>query len=102
MDYTNFKNACELYGKKNGYDVKVMYCDLSRYGLNDWFCASFMVDRFGGDACEIAFINGAFRYTSALIGTKYFDRLDECFDLVPADMENEAEARQGVEMFNND
>ncbi len=93
MKYEEFKNRCEILANEIGCFVEVKYYDLSSYGVMDWFAAYFEIDHFGGIACEIAFINDNFRYTSDLLGTKIYSRLDDCFENVPADVMHESEVR---------
>ena len=64
-----------------------------------------MVDRFGGTACEIAVIDENIRYTSDLLGTKFFSRLCDAFELVGMDVDHTRHAREAValeEMANID
>ncbi len=84
MNYNDFKFNCETFAKYHDCMIEVKYYDLSAYGMNDWWNACFMIDRFGGNACEIAFINDNFRFTD-FSGSRICSRLSECFELaIPA------------------
>ena len=105
MNYKEFKTRCEDFGKKMDVYVDVKYFDLSAYGLIDWYAAYFEVDRFGGIAAEVAFINDNFRYTDDLCGTHIFSTLDAALELVPMAVMDTRERREGValeEMANID
>lgn len=93
MKYEIFKTKCEELARSLDCLVDVKYYDLSRYGVSDWFAAYFEIDRFGGIACEVAFINDNFRYSSTLLGEKIYSRLEDCFENVTADVMHTRETR---------
>lgn len=103
MNFETFKTNCEKFASRMDVTAKVRYNDLSAYGVADWWSAWFSVDAFGGDACEIAFINGGFRFTDHN-GVKTDSNLDliDCFLLAVPAIDAEREARQNVEMYNCD
>lgn len=102
MNYDNFKVKCETLGRKYEVFVDVKYYDMSAWGLQDWFCASFEVDRFGGIAAMISFYEGNLWYESTEFGKRIFTRWEEMEEWLAYDIEQEAAARENVEMFNCD
>ena len=102
MNYNNFKTKCEALGKKYEVFVDAKYNDMSAWGLQDWFCASFEVDRFGGIAAIISFYEGNLWYESAEFGKRIFTSWEEMEEWLAYDIKQEAAARENVEMFNCD
>lgn len=105
MNYNEFKTRCENFGKAINCEVEVKYYDLSAWGLIDWYAAYFQVDRFGGIAAEIAFINDNIRYEDSLLGKIIFSNLNEALSLVPMAVQDMRERREGIaleEMANID
>ena len=105
MNYKEFKTRCENFGKAIECEVEVKYYDFSAWGINDWYAAYFQVDRFGGVAAEVAFIDDNFRYEDSLIGKIILSNLNNALSLVPMAVHDMRERREGValvEMSNID
>ena len=103
MNYNDFKKTCQELGKKYGVYVDVKYHDLSNFGLQDWFSASFEVDRFGGIAAMVSFYEDNLWYENGShdIDKRIFTRWSEmeewlCYDIA------ETEATRHFEMYNCD
>ena len=86
MDYKTFKTRCEDYAASIGTWVK------TKRNAADWFEATFGINYFSGDGCEVTFRDNDFSIESHYC-LSYRSTLDEALALVPEVLKIEAERR---------